>query len=74
MSEVIHVNFRNRSRTMVNGDTLYWGFLDILQARGLSEEDVLDVLDGIKDFGHYQQLDADLQMFVDAWHKGTADL
>jgi hypothetical protein len=74
MNNIIHVNFKNRSRTDLRGDELYFGFLDVLRNLGLDENDVQDVLDGIRDLNHYNTLDADLKHIVDAWHVSTVNL
>ena len=74
MGQVIHVNFKHRCRTTVQADDLYFGFVNILRRRGLDEDDIADVLDGIRDVRYYMTLDDDLKRIVDVWHNCTVNL
>jgi hypothetical protein len=74
MGQVIHVNFKHRCRTELRADRLYQGFIELLQRKGLVEDDIQEVLDGIRDQQHYDTLDADLKRIVDIWHANTGHL
>lgn len=74
MGEVVYVNFKHRCRTIVQADKLYFGFVELLRRMELDEDDIADVLDGIKDVRYYQTLDDDLKRIVDVWHNCTVNL
>lgn len=74
MGKVIHVNFKHRCRTELRADRLYQGFVELLQRKGLDEDDIQEVLDGIRDQQHYDTLDEDLKRIVDIWHANTSGL
>lgn len=74
MSNVIHVNFRNKCRTEYRADTLYFGFIDILRRQGLCEDDINEVLDAIRDPRYYDTVDDDIKHIVNVWHNATAGI
>ena len=74
MGEVIQVNFRNKCRTEYRADTLYFGFIDILRRMELDEDDILEVLDAIRDPRYYETVDDDIKHIVNVWHNATAGI
>lgn len=74
MGNVIHVNFQSKCRTELVADKLYFGFIDILRRQGLDEDDILEVLDAIKDPRYYETVDDDIKHIVNVWHNATAGI
>ena len=74
MGEVIQVNFRSKCRTEYRADKLYSGFIEILERRGLCEDDIQEVLDAIRDPRYYETVDDDIKHIVDVWHNATAGI
>ena len=72
MGEVITVDFPRLSRT--RGNWMLMRLCDMLEQHGLCEDDILEVLDGIRDLEHYKTMDGDCQRIVDIWHQHTANL
>jgi hypothetical protein len=46
----------------------------MLARKGFCEDDILDILDGIRDYESYQALDSVCRHVVDVWHHETAKL
>ena len=74
MGEVIQVNFRNKCRTEYRADTLYFGFIEILERQGLCEDDIQEVLDAIRDPLYYETVEDDIKHIVNVWHNVTAGI
>jgi hypothetical protein len=72
MSNVVHVDFR--SPRQVQQDYMISQFRDMLARKGFCEDDILDILDGIRDYESYQALDSVCRHVVDVWHHETAKL
>lgn len=72
MSNVIQVDFR--STRMKQQDYMISQFRDMLARKGFCEDDVLDILDGIRDYEYYKTLDPVCQHVVDVWNRETARL
>jgi hypothetical protein len=72
MGEVIAVDFRRKSYpdpVIDSIDNFVFQFVDQLEANGLSDEDIEDVIDAIEDHKVYAIIDPDLQKIVDVWHQ-----
>ena len=72
MGEVVKVDFPRLSRT--RGNWMLERLCTMLENLGLCEDDILEVLDGIRDYDYYQTLDGDCRRIVDIWHQHTANL
>jgi hypothetical protein len=73
MGEVIVVDFKQKTKNLPSPihPELYNGFCEILRNKGLCEDDILDVIDGIQDIRAYMELDKDLKHIVDVYHNCT---
>jgi hypothetical protein len=72
MGEVIAVDFRRKSYpdpVIDSIDNFVFQFVDQLEANGLADEDIEDVIDAIEDHKVYAIIDTDLQKIVDVWHQ-----
>lgn len=74
MGEVVYVDFkRTRSNTSVP-DEMLDRFTAILRRKGLAEDDIQDVLEGIADYRHYLTLDKDLKYIVEVWFQHMGEV
>jgi hypothetical protein len=73
MGEVIVVDFKQKAKAVSSPipPEKYDRFCDILRGKGLCEDDILDVIDGIQDIRTYMELDKDLKHIVDVYHNCT---
>ena len=72
MGEVITVDFVRKARTVSN--PIVDRFIEILARQGLDQDDILEVLDAIKDPAFYETCDADIKNIADIWFEHTAHL
>ena len=76
MDNVVFVDFKSK-KTIIHSPILpemYEGFCDILRRKGLCEDDILDVIEGIQDVRAYMDLDKDMKHIVDVYHSCTYGL
>jgi len=67
VSNIIHVNFKNRCRTAGPPEDDLTRFMDLLRADGLDEDDIQDVVDAIRNPAHYDAADDVIKDLVDAY-------
>ena len=66
MSNVIYVDFTANPKG-VETSTRFEQFLALLREQGLDEDDILEVVDAIRDPEYYLTVDDDIKDIADAW-------
>jgi hypothetical protein len=66
MDNVIYYSFKQRSKILPN-DFLN-RFCQLLKDRGLCDDDIAEVIDGINSYQHYQSLEPVLQHIVNVYN------
>jgi hypothetical protein len=66
MGEVITVDFK-RKPVKFDLDKFIYDFVEALQAGGLVDDDIEDIVEAVEDYEVYKTLDADLKEIVDGY-------
>ena len=69
MSNVVYVDFTVNPKG-VETSMAFEQFLSLLRSQGLDEDDILEVVDAIRDPEYYDTVDDEIKDIADAWLLG----